>query len=44
MQIIRMKTGFFRGISKKKREQKEIEITQELNDRQSELELVMLGF
>jgi DNA repair exonuclease SbcCD ATPase subunit len=40
--IIRMKTGFFRGVSRKKREKKEIEITQELNDKQSELELVML--
>ncbi len=41
-EIIRMKTGFFRGVSRKKREKKEIEITQELNDKQSELELVML--
>ena len=40
--IIRMKTGFFRGVSRKKREKKEIEITQELNNKQSELELVML--
>ena len=43
-EVIRMKTGFFRGVSKKKREQKEITIIQELNDKQTELELVMLDF
>jgi hypothetical protein len=43
-QIIRMKTGFFHGVSKKKREHKESVIIQELNDRQTELELVMLDF
>ena len=37
-----MKTGLFRGISKKDREQKETEAIQELNNRQSELELAML--
>src|SRR5208283_2305150 len=42
--IVRMKTGIFRGISKKDREQKEIETTQELNTVQRELELAMLGF
>lgn len=42
--IIRMKTGFFHGVSKKKREQKESVIMQELNDKQTELELVMLDF
>ena len=42
--VIRMKTGFFHGISKKDREQKEMTITQELNNRQTELELVMLDF
>jgi hypothetical protein len=42
--IIRMKTGFFRGVSKKDREQKEMVIVQELNDKQAELELVMLDF
>ena len=42
--VIRMKTGFFRGVSKKKREQKEIVIAQEINDKQTELELVMLDF
>jgi hypothetical protein len=42
--IIRMKTGFFRGISKKKREQKEIDVAQELNDKQTELEMVVLNF
>ncbi len=42
--VVRMKTGFFRGISKKTKEQKEIEIEQKLNDKQRELELVILGF
>ena len=42
--IIRLKTGFFHGISKKKREQKEIEVTQQLSDKQNELELLMLDF
>jgi hypothetical protein len=43
-EVIRMKTGFFHGVSKKKREQKEIAIVQELTDKQNELELVMLDF
>jgi hypothetical protein len=43
-EVIRMKTGFFRGVSRKKREQKEIAVAQELNDNQTELELVMLNF
>ncbi len=42
--VIRLKTGFFRGISKKAKEQKEIEIFQILNDKQRELELVILEF
>jgi hypothetical protein len=42
--VIRMKTGFFRGISRKDREQKEMAIAQELNNRQTELELVILDF
>ena len=42
--VIRMKTGFFHGVSKKDREQKEMSIVQELNNRQIELELVMLDF
>ena len=42
--VIRMKTGFFRGVSRKDREQKEMEIVQELSDKQRELELVMLSF
>jgi DNA repair exonuclease SbcCD ATPase subunit len=41
---VRMKTGIFRGISKKAREQKEIETAQELNAVQRELELAMLDF
>lgn len=43
-EVIRMKTGFFRGVSRKNREQKEIAITQEINDKQTELEVVMLDF
>jgi hypothetical protein len=43
-EVIRMKTGFFHGISKKKREQKETVVVKELNDKQTELELVMLDF
>ena len=42
--VIQMKTGFFRGISRKEREQKEIEIAQELDNKQRELELVVLDF
>ena len=42
--VIRVKTGFFRGISRKDREQKEIEIAQKLNDKQRELELLVLDF
>jgi hypothetical protein len=42
--IIQMKTGFFRGVSRKSREQKEIAIVEELNDKQRELELVILDF
>ena len=43
-EVIRMKTGFFHGISKKNREQKEMVVVNELNDKQTELELVMLDF
>ncbi len=42
--VIQMKTGFFRGISRKDREQKEIEIEQELDNKQREFELVVLDF
>ncbi len=42
--IIRLKAGFFRGLSKKAKEQKEIEITEKLSEKQRELELVMLEF
>ena len=42
--VIQMKTGFFRGISRKDREQKEIEIAQEIDVKQRELELVVLDF
>ncbi len=43
-QVIRLKTGFFHGISKKKREQKELAVAQELSDKQTELEVVVLNF
>ena len=42
--VIRMKTGFFHGISRKGREQRELEIVEELSDKQRELELVILDF
>ena len=42
--VIRMKTGFFRDIFRKDREQKEVEIAQRLNDKQRQLELAMLAF
>jgi hypothetical protein len=43
-EVIRMKTGFFRGVSKKGREQKEMEISQRLTDEQRALELATLNF
>ena len=43
-EVIRMKTGFFHGISKKSREQKEMAVVKELNDKETELELVILDF
>ena len=42
--IIQLKTGFFRGISRKEKERREIEVSQQLNDKQRELELVILNF
>ena len=42
--VIQMKTGFFHGISRKGREQRELEIVEELSDKQRELELVILDF
>ena len=42
--IIQMKTGFFRGVSRKDREQKEIEVTQKIDTEQRELELVVQDF
>jgi hypothetical protein len=43
-EVIRRKTGFFHGISKKNREQKEMIVVKQLNDKQTELELVILYF
>jgi hypothetical protein len=42
--IIRTKTGFFRGISKREREQKELAIADQISDKQTDLELAMLEF
>jgi prefoldin subunit 5 len=42
--VIQMKTGFFRGISKKEREQKEIGVAEQISSKQTELELAMLDF
>ena len=42
--LIRMKTGFFHCISRKEKEQKEIEINQKINDKQRELEFVILNY
>ena len=43
-EVLRMKTGFFRGISKKERERREIAVDEELNRKQTELELVLLDY
>jgi hypothetical protein len=42
--IIQMKTGFFRGISNREKEQREIDIAEQLTSKQKELELVILNF
>jgi hypothetical protein len=42
--IIKQRTGFFRGISKKERERQEIEAVQRLSDKQQELEVLVLDF
>lgn len=42
--IVKIKTSFFGGISKKEREQKEIAIAEELSNKQTELELLLLNF
>jgi hypothetical protein len=42
--IIQMRTGFFRGISRKEKERREIEIDQKLDGKQRELELAMLNY
>ena len=43
-EVIKMKTGFFHGVSKKKREQRELEITQRLAEEQQALEVTTLDF
>jgi hypothetical protein len=40
--VIQMKTGFFRGFSRKNREQREISIVEKLSDKQRELEFAIL--
>jgi len=42
--IIQIKTGFFRGVSNKEKEQRETEIAEQLFSKQKELELIMLNF
>jgi chromosome segregation ATPase len=42
--IAQMKTGIFRSVSKRAREQKETEITEELNSAQGELQLALRNF
>jgi DNA repair exonuclease SbcCD ATPase subunit len=42
--IIKMKTGFFRGISQKEREQKEAEIIQQISHKQNQFETLMLDY
>jgi hypothetical protein len=42
--IIELKTGIFHGLSKKAKEQREIEVSQKLNDQQRELELAILEY
>ena len=43
-QIVKLKTGFFRGISKKEREKKEATVVQRYLDKQQEFEVVALDF
>jgi hypothetical protein len=42
--IVQLKAGFFRGLSKKEKEQKEIAIAQEIDEKQRALELVLLEY
>jgi len=41
--VIKLKTGFWHGISKKEREKKEFSVAQQLNECQTELELLILN-
>ena len=43
-QVIQMKTGFFRGVSDKERERKEMAIAAELDSKLTKLELVLLEY
>jgi hypothetical protein len=42
--IIKLKTGFFRGLSKREREQKEVDVVQRVSDKQQEIEVTVLDF
>ena len=42
--IIKQKTGFFHGVSKKERERQEVDVVQRLSDKHAELELLVLDF
>jgi hypothetical protein len=42
--IIKMKTGFFRGISQKEREQKEAHITEQITHKQNQLETLLVDY
>jgi phage host-nuclease inhibitor protein Gam len=42
--VIKQKTGFLRGISKKERERQEIDVVQRLGDKQQELEVLVMDF
>jgi hypothetical protein len=41
-EVVKMKTGIFRGVSIREREQKEIAVAEKLSDKQTEVELVVL--
>ena len=43
-EVIRLKTGFFRGVSKKQRDQREAVVSQRLLEKQNELEAAMLKY
>jgi hypothetical protein len=42
--IIKQKTGFFHGLSKKERERQEVDVVQRLSDKLAQLEMLVLNF